>query len=224
MMGAAAHEFFLGWSDCKVTNKGDQLIRDLHTALLEEEEAEEAVFRQDTVGRAPHGPIEGVYDDQEEIFHVDPHVFSSSPQEFHEKTKALLIFAEDNERYFSANYDEAIRTFPFRIGRDFVQSKMEPTGTSKYTFSSQHGIYPRNSWGKMHQRVDALPRSAVFESLKNYNTTTITTLSDEDYKALKTDLDLYQASVATSFQNATRFRQALPDLVFKLRRFVELEI
>ena len=203
MMGAAAHEFFLGWSDCKVTNKGDQLIRDLHTALLEEEEAEEAVFRQDTVGRAPHGPIEGVYDDQEEIFHVDPHVFSSSPQEFHEKTKALLIFAEDNERYFSANYDEAIRTFPFRIGRDFVQSKMEPTGTSKYTFSSQHGIYPRNSWGKMHQRVDALPRSAVFESLKNYNTTTITTLSDEDYKALKTDLDLYQASVATSFQNAT---------------------
>ena len=29
---------------------------------------------------------------------------------------------------------------------------------------------------------------------------------------------------STSFQNATRFRQALPDLVFKLCRFVELEI
>jgi hypothetical protein len=32
------------------------------------------------------------------------------------------------------------------------------------------------------------------------------------------------APFSTSFQNATRFRQALPDLVFKLRRFVELEI
>jgi len=32
------------------------------------------------------------------------------------------------------------------------------------------------------------------------------------------------APFSTSFQNATRFRQALPDLVLKLRRFVELEI
>lgn len=32
------------------------------------------------------------------------------------------------------------------------------------------------------------------------------------------------APFSTSFQNATRFRQALPDLVFKLRRFVELDI
>ncbi|MBR0961499.1 hypothetical protein [Bradyrhizobium japonicum] len=32
------------------------------------------------------------------------------------------------------------------------------------------------------------------------------------------------APFSTSFQNATRFRQAVPDLVFKLRRFVELEI
>ncbi|WP_441233997.1 hypothetical protein [Bradyrhizobium sp. 930_D9_N1_4] len=32
------------------------------------------------------------------------------------------------------------------------------------------------------------------------------------------------APFSTSFQNATRFRQAMPDLVFKLRRFVELEI
>ncbi|MDA9435550.1 hypothetical protein [Bradyrhizobium sp. CCBAU 51627] len=32
------------------------------------------------------------------------------------------------------------------------------------------------------------------------------------------------APFSTSFQNATRFRQALPDLVFKLRRFVDLEI
>ncbi|WP_407117014.1 hypothetical protein [Bradyrhizobium sp. LMG 9283] len=32
------------------------------------------------------------------------------------------------------------------------------------------------------------------------------------------------APFSTSFQNATRFRQAIPDLVFKLRRFVELEI
>lgn len=32
------------------------------------------------------------------------------------------------------------------------------------------------------------------------------------------------APFSTNFQNATRFRQALPDLVFKLRRFVELEI
>lgn len=32
------------------------------------------------------------------------------------------------------------------------------------------------------------------------------------------------APFSTSFQNAARFRQALPDLVFKLRRFVELEI
>lgn len=32
------------------------------------------------------------------------------------------------------------------------------------------------------------------------------------------------APFSTSFRNATRFRQALPDLVFKLRRFVELEI
>ncbi|MBR0726809.1 hypothetical protein [Bradyrhizobium manausense] len=32
------------------------------------------------------------------------------------------------------------------------------------------------------------------------------------------------APFSTTFQNATRFRQALPDLVFKLRRFVELEI
>lgn len=32
------------------------------------------------------------------------------------------------------------------------------------------------------------------------------------------------APFSTSFQDATRFRQALPDLVFKLRRFVELEI
>lgn len=32
------------------------------------------------------------------------------------------------------------------------------------------------------------------------------------------------APFSTSFQNATRFRQALPDLVFRLRRFVELEI
>lgn len=32
------------------------------------------------------------------------------------------------------------------------------------------------------------------------------------------------APFSTSFQNATRFRQALPDIVFKLRRFVELEI
>ena len=32
------------------------------------------------------------------------------------------------------------------------------------------------------------------------------------------------APFSTSFRNATRFRQAVPDLVFKLRRFVELEI
>ncbi|MCA1390238.1 hypothetical protein I6F20_14300 [Bradyrhizobium sp. IC3123] len=32
------------------------------------------------------------------------------------------------------------------------------------------------------------------------------------------------APFSTSFQNAIRFRQAVPDLVFKLRRFVELEI
>lgn len=32
------------------------------------------------------------------------------------------------------------------------------------------------------------------------------------------------APFSTNFQDATRFRQALPDLVFKLRRFVELEI
>lgn len=32
------------------------------------------------------------------------------------------------------------------------------------------------------------------------------------------------APFSTTFQNATRFRQALPDLVFKLRRFVELEL
>jgi hypothetical protein len=32
------------------------------------------------------------------------------------------------------------------------------------------------------------------------------------------------APFSTSFENATRFRQALPDLVFKLRRLVELEI
>ncbi len=32
------------------------------------------------------------------------------------------------------------------------------------------------------------------------------------------------APFSTTFQNATRFRQALPDVVFKLRRFVELEI
>ncbi|MBR1134022.1 hypothetical protein [Bradyrhizobium iriomotense] len=32
------------------------------------------------------------------------------------------------------------------------------------------------------------------------------------------------APFSTSFQNATRFRQAIPDLVFKLRRFVALEI
>jgi hypothetical protein len=32
------------------------------------------------------------------------------------------------------------------------------------------------------------------------------------------------APFSTTFRNATRFRQALPDLVFKLRRFVELEI
>ncbi|MDN5000853.1 hypothetical protein ACFQZO_08165 [Bradyrhizobium sp. GCM10027634] len=32
------------------------------------------------------------------------------------------------------------------------------------------------------------------------------------------------APFSTTFQNATRFRQALPDLIFKLRRFVELEI
>ena len=32
------------------------------------------------------------------------------------------------------------------------------------------------------------------------------------------------APFSTTFRNATRFRQALPDVVFKLRRFVELEI
>lgn len=32
------------------------------------------------------------------------------------------------------------------------------------------------------------------------------------------------APFSTTLQNATRFRQALPDLVFKLRRFVELEL
>ncbi|MBR0712246.1 hypothetical protein [Bradyrhizobium liaoningense] len=32
------------------------------------------------------------------------------------------------------------------------------------------------------------------------------------------------APFSTSFQNATRFRQAMPDLVLKLRRFVALEI
>ena len=32
------------------------------------------------------------------------------------------------------------------------------------------------------------------------------------------------APFSTTFRNATRFRQAMPDLVFKLRRFVELEI
>jgi hypothetical protein len=32
------------------------------------------------------------------------------------------------------------------------------------------------------------------------------------------------APFSTNFQNATRFRRALPDIVFKLRRFVELEI
>jgi len=32
------------------------------------------------------------------------------------------------------------------------------------------------------------------------------------------------APFSTSFPNATRFRQALPDIVFKLRRFVELEV
>lgn len=32
------------------------------------------------------------------------------------------------------------------------------------------------------------------------------------------------APFSTTFRNAARFRQALPDLVFKLRRFVELEI
>ena len=32
------------------------------------------------------------------------------------------------------------------------------------------------------------------------------------------------APFSTTFQNATRFRQAMPDLVSKLRRFVELEI
>lgn len=32
------------------------------------------------------------------------------------------------------------------------------------------------------------------------------------------------APFSTTFRNATRFRQALPELVFKLRRFVELEI
>ncbi|MGY0571608.1 hypothetical protein ACTGJ9_011595 [Bradyrhizobium sp. RDM12] len=32
------------------------------------------------------------------------------------------------------------------------------------------------------------------------------------------------APFSTTFRNATRFRQALPDLVVKLRRFVELEI
>lgn len=32
------------------------------------------------------------------------------------------------------------------------------------------------------------------------------------------------APFSTTFRNATRFRQALPDLIFKLRRFVELQI
>lgn len=32
------------------------------------------------------------------------------------------------------------------------------------------------------------------------------------------------APFSTTFRNATRFRQALPELVFRLRRFVELEI
>jgi hypothetical protein len=32
------------------------------------------------------------------------------------------------------------------------------------------------------------------------------------------------APFSTNFRNATRFRQAMPDLVFKLRRLVELEI
>jgi hypothetical protein len=32
------------------------------------------------------------------------------------------------------------------------------------------------------------------------------------------------APFSTTFRNATRFRQAMPDLVFKLRRLVELEI
>lgn len=32
------------------------------------------------------------------------------------------------------------------------------------------------------------------------------------------------APFSTNFRDATRFRQAMPDIVFKLRRFVELEI
>jgi hypothetical protein len=32
------------------------------------------------------------------------------------------------------------------------------------------------------------------------------------------------APFSTTFQNATRFRQAMPDLVFRLRRLVDLEI
>jgi hypothetical protein len=32
------------------------------------------------------------------------------------------------------------------------------------------------------------------------------------------------APFSTTFRDATRFRHAMPDIVFKLRRFVELEI
>jgi len=56
----------------------------------------------------------------------------------------------------------------------------------------------------------------------------------EDFPATGTSVTVYGyrhwnamitfAPFSTNFQNATRFRQAMPDIVFKLRRFVELEI
>ncbi|KYG25135.1 hypothetical protein SE92_17580 [Bradyrhizobium sp. AT1] len=56
----------------------------------------------------------------------------------------------------------------------------------------------------------------------------------EDFPATGTSVTVYGyrhwnamitfAPFSTNFQNATRFRQAVPDIVFKLRRFVELEI
>lgn len=59
------------------------------------------------------------------------------------------------------------------------------------------------------RKMEAFPSSGV----------TVTVYGYRNWNAMITF-----APFSTSFQNATRFRQAVPDIVFKLRRFVELEI
>jgi ABC-type dipeptide/oligopeptide/nickel transport system ATPase component len=124
---------------------------------------------------------------------------------------------------------EAVKGISFDIPRDSTVALVGESGSGKSVTSlAMLGLLPpENSIIDPSSEVLYGGRNLVglpmgeLRKLDNFPATgaSVTVYGYRHWNAMITF-----APFSTTFRDATRFRQAMPDIVFKLRRFVELEI